>query len=109
MIGLIITILAIENLSDILTTVEWLEGARAWYKKAFPKLERLAGCKYCQMFWMCLIFFCLWMPPACLLIALAAHRLATLFSEFCDRYLGRAPTHLFVQQATSAPESDIKQ
>lgn len=108
MFEFILIIIAIENIADILTSVDLLDGARTWYKKAFPKLERLATCKYCQMFWLCLLFFCVWTPPTSLIMALAGHRLATLFSEFCERYLNRAPTHLFVQ-TTAAAESGSSQ
>lgn len=108
MIEFVLVIIAVENIADILTTVELLERPRAWYKKTFPKVERLATCKKCQMLWLSLLFFCFWMPPLSLVTALAAHRLGTLFSEFCDRYLNRAPSHLFVQTMAAAADDPLQ-
>ena len=108
MFEFVIAIIAIENIADILTGVDLLETWRQRFETLLPKLGRLARCKYCQMFWLSLIFFCLCTPPACVLLALAAHRISTLLSEFCDRYLNRAPTHLFVQ-TTNALESESLQ
>lgn len=98
MFQFMLAVLAIENTADILSGVDLLQGARQWFSSEFPKIGKLATCKYCQMLWLSLMFFCVWMPPACLLTALAAHRLATLASEFYDRYLNRAPLSVYVQR-----------
>ena len=109
MIEYLLLILAIENLSDILVKVDLLQGCRDWFKKNFPKIGKLAECKYCQMFWMSLFCFCVAMPPSCLILALSAHRLATLVSEFYDRYMNQAPLNVYVQQATVSQEADSLQ
>jgi hypothetical protein len=44
--------LAIENLTDILTTVDLLEKQREWFRNKFPKVAKLATCNYCQTWWL---------------------------------------------------------
>jgi len=134
MFELMIIVLAIENIADILTNHDLFISIREWFERIFKKIgekmdfilrrvpflkrllqragrifNKLTTCKYCQMFWLSLIFFCLWMPPSNLMLAFAAHRIATLVSEFYDRYLNRAPISVFVQQPTVAEESDSLQ
>jgi len=44
--------LAIENATDILTTVDLLEKQRKWFRNRFPRIGKLATCSYCQTFWL---------------------------------------------------------
>jgi hypothetical protein len=44
--------MAISNLSDILTTVDLLVKPRDWFALTFPRLGKIATCKYCQSWWM---------------------------------------------------------
>jgi hypothetical protein len=44
--------MAIENLTDILTTVDLLEKQREWFRNKFPKISKLATCSYCQTWWL---------------------------------------------------------
>jgi len=44
--------LAIENLTDILTTVDLLEKQREWFRNKFPRIAKLATCAYCQTWWL---------------------------------------------------------
>lgn len=43
---------AIDNLTDLLTTLPQLTSIREWWKNKFPKLARLSWCVYCQSFWL---------------------------------------------------------
>ena len=42
----------VEQAADILSTVDLLDGFRAWFEKKFPGAAKLATCKYCQCFWL---------------------------------------------------------
>jgi len=97
MFELFLLVIAIENLADIFTNVEWLESARVWFETNAGPFWKLARCKYCQMFWLSLICATV-AVPAWIIMTLAIHRLAFIFSEFSDRYINGAPLHLFVQQ-----------
>lgn len=111
MLTFILTVLAIDNLADILTNVDLLEWLRLWIEKNFPKAGKIARCKYCQMFWLALAC-ALFAPPAWLIYCLALHRVAQFSSELYDRYINRAPMHLYIQQATTqnpAQESESLQ
>lgn len=44
--------LAIDQLTGILTSVDLLEGARARFRKTFPRIGKLSWCGYCQSFWL---------------------------------------------------------
>jgi hypothetical protein len=44
--------LATDQLTGILTSVDILEGARAWFRRTFPSVGKLSWCGYCQSFWL---------------------------------------------------------
>lgn len=96
-----ISSLAIDNLADILTTVDLLERPRLWFQLAFPRLGKIAVCAYCQSFWFLIptSFFLVSMPEfqsvKIAIVALAMHRMAQFLTEFFDRYKGRAPLNVF--------------
>lgn len=90
--------LAIENMADILTTNDLLEPYREFFAN-WPVIGKLSTCKYCQMFWLSVLCFGFWMPPSWVFFILAVHRTSFLISEFYDRYVNRAPLHLYMQQA----------
>jgi hypothetical protein len=67
--------MAIGNLSDMLTMVDFLERPRAWTFSTFPRLGKIAVCKYCQSWWMSCIAspgLVLWAWPATLALPLWA-------------------------------------
>jgi len=86
MLYLIICVLAIENMADMLSSLDLLEPARVWFETKFPKLWRLARCKYCQAFWLTGIVLLLPIPIF-MLTWFAIHRAAIGISEFFDRFL----------------------
>lgn len=120
MLTLILTVLAVENLAEILLTKVSLKECLAWFGKSYPKtaaffeelragfwdafptLKKMSECKYCLSWWIAL-FVSYWIvcPPMPLMIqwpitALAIHRLITLLAEFFDRYLNRAPLSVWM-------------
>lgn len=95
--------LAAENIAEILTNTDPLElgylpQARAWCETNLGKFGKLATCKYCQMFWLCLLFTTAVMP-AWFIACFALHRVCQFFSEFYERWMNRAPTSVFLMQA----------
>lgn len=96
------TIIAIENLANILVNVSFLEGIRGWLAENIPFLGRLTSCKYCLSFWlalMCAHWMVFHEGPPCVkwaIYGLFMHRMAVFFSEFFERYLGGAPVNVFV-------------
>jgi hypothetical protein len=126
MLTLILTVLAVENLAEIFVTkidlqkcIDWLllpswpnlanfcNEMRSGFWDAFPLLNKLAGCKFCEMFWLTGLFLLLPMP---LLVTtwLAIHRLAQFLSEFLERYLNRAPLSVFIQKPSDiAPNNPV--
>lgn len=124
----ILSIIAVENLADILTSV--LKFPQYVAQKIIlrlhlgspPKTEnpedlgtglyKLTLCKYCQSWW-------LWIPTAyftvcdqnvifqCVVIALAGHRLSSWFDEFTDRWFNRAP-HAVVANLSLLKNDDIE-
>ena len=97
----LLTVIAVENLSHILTTVDLLESPRAWLQDRLGKLGKLAACGYCQSLWLS-VAAAYWLVNGPLpfamkwiVAALAAHRAANAVSEFMDRYMGRAPWSVF--------------
>ena len=98
---LVLTILAVENLSHILTTVDLLEPVRCWLQARLGKLGKLAVCGYCQSFWLSILaaYFLINGPlpfaMEWIVVALAAHRAANFVSEFGERYMNRAPLSIF--------------
>lgn len=101
LLDLFLLVLAVENAADILTGVDLLSGFRNWFTALFPRFGKIAICKYCQTFWLTPLFF--FVLPKWVWIWFAVHRLAILLAEFAERYLGRSPISIFVQQPT-APE-----
>jgi hypothetical protein len=93
--------LAIDNLTDILTTVDLLEKPRLWFQVFFPRLRKLAACAYCQAWWLCIptsiivVMFPELKAPQVIIVAFAMHRMIQASSEFFDRYRGRAPLNVF--------------
>ena len=98
MLNLILLVLAIENLANILSTVDLLEPARTCFETKFPKMGKLARCAYCQAFWIALLACTLGLPNW-FVMTLAIHRLCVFLTEFSERYLGRAPLSIFVRQS----------
>jgi hypothetical protein len=49
---ILLVAIAIENITDILTTVDLLEKKREWFRNKFPKIGKLATCNYCQTWWL---------------------------------------------------------
>jgi hypothetical protein len=89
-------VLAVENLADMLTTLDIFDVPRKKFqaccvKLRIPKAAKLAECKFCLSFWLCLAasFFA---PPLWLVASLAAHRACQFLSEFAERYFNRWPT-----------------
>lgn len=97
-------VLAIENMADICTYSDILEPVRIWIETTFPKIGKLVRCKYCKMFWFALLFS-LVAAPSWLISCFALHRVAFLVSEFYERYINRAPYHLYVQQAPQSKDA----
>ncbi len=116
---LILVALAIENLTDILVTVDFLEGWRAKFEAMFPRIGRLARCKYCQSFWLSGVAALL-LPPievagGLVVLWFAIHLLAHFARvaheashEFLERYLNRAPTRVEVIDLHKNLESALK-
>jgi hypothetical protein len=102
-LNMLLFVLAIENLTDMMVNLEFLEKHRLWFESSFPTIGKLARCKYCQSFW--LSAAAAWMlPTECFLATwLAVHLLVQLARvvheaslEFSDRYLNRAPIRVEV-------------
>ena len=96
----LLSVLAVDNLSHILTSVDLFERFRKWVQDNF-KFGKLAVCAYCQSFWLS-IPVAFWLISGDLpliakwvIVALAMHRLANFVSEFGERYLNRAPINVF--------------
>jgi hypothetical protein len=117
----VLFVLAIDNITDIVSTVELLKPMREKFKAKFPGFAKLAECRYCQSFWLsglvsavCPLAFpimsklfgdsiVIWVT-AWVVSWFAIHRAAQFTREFMDRYLNRAPMSLFIQTAQeSAP------
>jgi hypothetical protein len=67
--------MAISNLSDMLTMADLFERPREWFFTTFPRVGKLAICKYCQSWWMAgaaSFGLVLWAWPATLNIPLWA-------------------------------------
>jgi len=99
---LILIILAVENFTDMLTTLDLFEHPRAWFEKKFGAFGKLARCFFCQSFWLNgiltgLLFFNL-MPIVVYWIILwfATHKVIQYVNEFSQRYFGRAPLSVFI-------------
>lgn len=91
MMHMILLVLAIENLADMLTNLEYLEWARKLMDK-IPFFGKIARCKYCQSFWLVGLTLCPAIAiPQWAVMWLGLHRIVTLAAEFFDRYLNRAP------------------
>jgi hypothetical protein len=114
---LFLTVLAVENLSHILTTVDLLEPIRCWLQARLGKLGKLATCGYCQSFWLSIAaaYFLINDPlpfaVKWIVVALAAHRAANFISEFMERYMNRAPLNIFAtvrKEEPAEPESKPK-
>jgi len=106
----LLSVLAIDNLTNILTTVDLLEWPRIKFQLMFPRLGKLATCHYCQAFWLSgpAAYFLLYGPAEFKIIVLwlALHRLVQLSTEFHERYLGRAPQSLFITTRSETKESN---
>ena len=44
--------MAVANFSDLLTSVDFLDRPREWINERFPRVGKIAICKYCQSWWM---------------------------------------------------------
>jgi len=106
--------LAIDNLTDILTSVDLLERPRLWFQLAFPRLGKIAVCAYCQSWWLCIpTSVVLVTVPGLVavqvaIVALAMHRMTQASSEFFDRYRGRAPLNVFATVVQPKDQEDTK-
>jgi hypothetical protein len=88
-------VLAAENLADMLTTLDLFATPRRLFQEGcsklrIPEMGKLAECRFCQVFWICLALLLLGLPSlpiACL----AAHRACQFLSEFSERYFNRWP------------------
>ena len=93
--------LAIDDLTDILTSVDLLERPRLWFQLAFPRLGKIAVCAYCQSGWLSiptavfLVMFPCLVAAQVVIVALATHRVVQFLTEFFERYKGRAPLNVF--------------
>lgn len=92
--------LAIDDLTNILTTVDLLEKPRLWFQLFFPRLRKIAVCAYCQSWWLCiptsvvLVTFPGLVAVQIAIVAFAMHRMTQASSEFFERYMGRAPLNV---------------
>lgn len=115
LIWFLLTILAINQLSRILTSVDLLEDARFWFGATFPKFQKLSICVFCQTFWFSGIasYFLVdlikvsspWLFNYAV-VWLAVHWICEIVNEFKERYLNRAPLTVYAQvdQRTSNSE-----
>jgi len=104
-----LSIVAIENVTSIFTTVDLLDWLRNYLSKRTgwfgKKLYKLAICQFCQSFWLCMLFG-FWFPVNPFLITgtydyaflakwgliwFSSHGLVLLLAEAKYRYLNRAP------------------
>lgn len=91
MLSMILLVLAVDNVSDMLTNLDLLEWARNILDKV-PFFGKIGRCKYCQSFWLLGIAMCPWIAvPSWAIFWLAMHRIVQFVGEFYDRYLNRAP------------------
>lgn len=97
---LVMCAIAIENLSDILVTVPWLEPLRKIFENDFSEIGTLARCKYCQMFWMSglLAMFFPVVPfggfptiVSCFLVWLCSHKIAQWSDSLNKEHLVEIP------------------
>lgn len=89
----------INHLTDVLVNVDLLEPLRKLFVRLFPKLGKLALCKYCQSFWLTSIGSFLfasldgfqgWQTIGIWLILwFSGHRLIQIIDEWFDRFIGR--------------------
>jgi hypothetical protein len=100
--------MAISNLSEMLTMIDLFERPRNWFFEKFPRIGKLAICKYCQSWWMsgaasfALVFLAwpasislpVWASiPTCWL---ALHFVATTFHKLDDGVPVVFPTGIYV-------------
>lgn len=119
----VLLVLAIDNITDIVSTVDLLAPAREWFKAKFPKFGKIAECRYCQSLWLSAIAtgFCPVAYPALshyfgdtaviwligwLASWFATHRTIQFTREFMDRYLNRAPLNVFLQAEEPVPPTE---
>ena len=102
----ILSVFAINNITNILTTVDLLESSRIKFQTKFPKIGKLAVCCYCQSFWLSMIVSGLmtvlaWPCPSIpfyigwVLTWFCMHRIIELVDQFYQRYLNQAPVTVF--------------
>jgi hypothetical protein len=44
--------IAIDQITDMTTSLDLLEGIRAKFRLTFPRLAKLSWCSFCQSFWL---------------------------------------------------------
>lgn len=47
--------IVIDQVTDIIATVDLIEGLRARFRKAFPSIAKLSWCSFCQSFWLSMV------------------------------------------------------
>jgi len=99
--GFILTCFAINNLTDILTSIDFfiLSTFRQWFQDTFPKLGKIVICKYCQSFWLSGLICCyasfsmlglgVLSSIVSIILWLSMHSIIQLIDEFRQRYLDR--------------------
>lgn len=116
---MLLTALAIENLTDMLVTVDLLESWRLRFEAAFPTIGKIAKCKYCQSFWLSGLaafalpaldmtggFFIVWFSLHLMVhVARVVHEAS---HEFLERYLNRAPLRVEVLDLHKNLEDALK-
>lgn len=116
----LMSVVAVEHLTDLLVNVDLLERKRTEFEIMFPSLSKLARCRFCQAFWICGII-CILSPglfglgdEALSRIAdiflswLVMHKAVVLLTEATDRFLGRAPSshNVLLHLPSSESKSD---
>ena len=109
---ILLGILAVENLVDMLTTLEQFERQRAWLEQRLGRFGKLARCFLCQSFWLSGILVLLvaldLLPNAVKWVILwfACHKVIQVVNEFSQRYFGRAPLGVFLMREKKEEKKD---
>lgn len=112
--------LAIDNATDILTTVDLLEPLRTRFDAAYPRFSKIGRCKFCMSFWLSglagLAFPFLGMSFVLgwIITWFSLHRATQalddvyrLMFEFKNRYINYAPINVRVTQVKDGPASGV--
>jgi hypothetical protein len=106
LLTMLLLALAIENITDILVNLDLFEPLRVKFETMFPRIGKLARCKFCQSLWLSGIATAttVQLEGVLLLASWPALHLLTHFvrvahessHEFLERYLNRAPTKIYI-------------